>query len=54
MIIEAIEENHRSAFRIIQYFFSCSDLLLIALMLYMLKFYIFPIIKLLILMIIDI
>ena len=54
MIIEMIEENHRSAFTIIQYFFSCADLLLIALMLYMVKFYIFPIMKLLILMIIDI
>jgi len=54
MIIETIEENHRSAFRIIQYFFSSMDLLLIALMLYMVKLYIFPIMQLLILMIIDI
>ena len=54
MIIETIEENHRSAFRIIQYFFSSMDILLIALMLYMVKLYIFPIMQLLILMIIDI
>ena len=54
MIIETIEENHRSAFKIIQLFFSCADLLIIALMLFMVKFYIFPIIKLLFLMIIDI
>lgn len=54
MIVETIEENHRSAFRIIQYFFSSMDLLLIALMLYMVKLYIFPIMQLLILMIIDI
>ena len=54
MIIETIEENHKSAFRIIQYFFSCTDLLIIALMLYMAKFYIFHIMKLFILMIIDI
>ena len=54
MIIETIEENHRSAFTIIQYFFSFADLLIIGLMLFVVKFYIFPIIKLLFLIVIDI
>ena len=54
MVIETIEENHRSAFKIIQYFFSFADLIIIALMLFMSKFYIFQIMKLLFLMIIDI
>ena len=54
MIIESIEEKQRFAFRIIQYFFSFADLLIIVIMLFMVKFYIFPIIKLLFLMIIDI
>ena len=54
MIIEMIEENHRIAFRIIQYFFSFADLLIIGLMLFMTSFNIFLIMKLLILMVVDI
>jgi hypothetical protein len=54
MIIESIEENHKAAFRIIQYFFSCLDLLIVAFMFFLVKFYIVAIIKLLCLMVLDI
>ena len=53
-ITKAIEENHRDAFKIIQYFFSCSDLLLTIIILFISKLNMQYIQKLLYLMGLDI
>ena len=53
-IDQTIEDNHKIAFRIIQYFFSGSDILIILLNLCMTKFYFNRITKIFILMVLDI
>ncbi len=53
-IEQEIEKNHREAFKIIQFFFSSVDILFIFVFLYLAKFNINPISKLIYVMLIDI